>query len=585
LAAVLTGLLLCSGCAHRSEPAAPIDVVASQQALLDARPADPELRDLMAELGVDTRVWPLTSWDADTLTALAWARSPALLAARQTAQRRRAAALLVGQAGGSARSGRSATSAPSASASVSATSETSQTSGTAATSETPATTAASTSSHWALQGVDLSLEHHGDHSGNGSPWAVGIAIDALLVGSQRRQAAYDQAQAQADAAALQAEQQAWQIRHTVHQAWLSCVAAQARLAAADNAVDLARQGLLLTQTRLARGAADASEVARSQSDLQLEQAAELSAGNDLAQVRHDLAAAAGLAAEHLPHMAFFGPITAASADASSLTPNPTSTPSTPTSTSTPTPTPTPTPIAGAAPDLSTFAATTVMPQSRSTDLDLAPLNLQRQALHQRADLRLALAHYAALEAELQIEIARQYPELSIKPGYAWDRGDNRWSVGLGAALPLAWLQARPNQAAIDQALGARAAQGQQVREVQLGAITALDQARLSYTRASNKLAAAHERVTRAQHQLDRVERRIQAGAGDRADHLAARRQLLADAAEVDRAGAALARARLALEDALQSPLSPTALRWRPDHGHGGRPTNQPTASLPSTGAR
>jgi outer membrane protein TolC len=274
----------------------------------------------------------------------------------------------------------------------------------------------------------------------------------------------------------------------------------------------------------------------------MEQAAEQSARIDLAQARQDLAGAVGLAAEHLPDIADYGPVAppSASVSVSAIQPGAT-TPS-------------------------TAAAGPVRLQDGPVAPNLEPLNLQRQALHQRADLRLALAHYAGLEAELQGEIARQYPELSLKPGYAWDRGDNRWSVGLGAALPLAWLQSRPNHAAIDQAMGARATQAQQVRELQLRAITTLDQVRLSHTRARSELASAQERLTHAQHQVARIEQRLLAGAADRADHLAARRQLMAEVTEMDRSEAAVGRAHLALEDALQSPLSIVALRWRPDHG-------------------
>ncbi|HEX3889349.1 MAG TPA: TolC family protein, partial [Verrucomicrobiae bacterium] len=60
------------------------------------------------------------------------------------------------------------------------------------------------------------------------------------------------------------------------------------------------------------------------------------------------------------------------------------------------------------------------------------------ALRSRADILGALADYAAAEADLRLEIAKQYPDLHFGPGYAWNNGnagDNQWSLGLTLELP------------------------------------------------------------------------------------------------------------------------------------------------------
>ena len=51
----------------------------------------------------------------------------------------------------------------------------------------------------------------------------------------------------------------------------------------------------------------------------------------------------------------------------------------------------------------------------------------------RADVRGALAEYAASQSALQLEIANQYPDLHLGPGYGWNTGnagDNKWSLGV-----------------------------------------------------------------------------------------------------------------------------------------------------------
>jgi outer membrane protein, heavy metal efflux system len=71
------------------------------------------------------------------------------------------------------------------------------------------------------------------------------------------------------------------------------------------------------------------------------------------------------------------------------------------------------------------------------DLPTAPsaAEARQQALLQRADVLGALAEYAASQSKLQLEIARQYPDLRLGPGYEYDQGDNKWSLGLGISLP------------------------------------------------------------------------------------------------------------------------------------------------------
>ena len=61
------------------------------------------------------------------------------------------------------------------------------------------------------------------------------------------------------------------------------------------------------------------------------------------------------------------------------------------------------------------------------------------ALRSRADLLAALAEYAASEAGLRLEIAKQYPDLHLGPAYYWNNGsagDSQWSLGLTVELPI-----------------------------------------------------------------------------------------------------------------------------------------------------
>jgi outer membrane protein TolC len=47
-----------------------------------------------------------------------------------------------------------------------------------------------------------------------------------------------------------------------------------------------------------------------------------------------------------------------------------------------------------------------------------------------------LAEYNASQSALQLEIAKQYPDIHLNPGYEFDQGDNKWSPGLTVTLPI-----------------------------------------------------------------------------------------------------------------------------------------------------
>src|SRR5262249_30723508 len=68
--------------------------------------------------------------------------------------------------------------------------------------------------------------------------------------------------------------------------------------------------------------------------------------------------------------------------------------------------------------------------------DLTSAEVRRTALQSRSDILGALADYAAAQATLQLEIAKQYPDVHFSPGYQFDQGDNKWSLGITFDLPI-----------------------------------------------------------------------------------------------------------------------------------------------------
>src|SRR6266849_4293996 len=67
---------------------------------------------------------------------------------------------------------------------------------------------------------------------------------------------------------------------------------------------------------------------------------------------------------------------------------------------------------------------------------LSPREIQRSAVLNRLDLRRSLAQYAAAEAALQLEIAKQYPDINIGPGYTYEEKHSFFNLGFSTTVPL-----------------------------------------------------------------------------------------------------------------------------------------------------
>ena len=179
---------------------------------------------------------------------------------------------------------------------------------------------------------------------------------------------------------------------------------------------------------------------------------------------------------------------------------------------------------------------------------------REQALIGRADVLAALANYQASQAALQLEIAKQYPDLHLGPGYQFDQGDHKFTFGLTAELPLL----NQNQGPIAEARARREAAAARFKALQARVLAELDHARTAQEAAAAQLAALEAVAASQQKQSEAVLGQIQAGAADPLDRVTA--ELEAGVTELARwdGQVRLQQARGALEDALQRPLASLA---------------------------
>jgi cobalt-zinc-cadmium efflux system outer membrane protein len=179
------------------------------------------------------------------------------------------------------------------------------------------------------------------------------------------------------------------------------------------------------------------------------------------------------------------------------------------------------------------------------------------ALRSRADILAALADYAAAEDDLRLQVAKQYPDLHLGPGYAWNNGnagDNEWSLGATLELPLL----DQNQGPIAEAEANRNLAAAKFMALQAQVISDIDRAVADYRIAREQLQTGNQLFADEQQQQKSAGEQFEAGESDRLDSLNAHLELSnARIARLDNE-ASLETARAALEDALQQPADSIA---------------------------
>jgi outer membrane protein TolC len=188
---------------------------------------------------------------------------------------------------------------------------------------------------------------------------------------------------------------------------------------------------------------------------------------------------------------------------------------------------------------------------------LTTMDARRVALRSRADILAALDDYATAEDDLRLEIARQYPDLHLGPGYSWNSGnagDNQWSLGLTLELPVL----DQNQGPIAEAKARRELAAAQFTALQAKVIGEIDRAVADFRVAREQLQIGNELLAAEQQQQKSAEARLASGAADRLDLLNAQLELSnTELAQLDN-HAKLQMALGALEDALQRPADSIA---------------------------
>jgi outer membrane protein TolC len=347
--------------------------------------------------------------------------------------------------------------------------------------------------------VSFSPQFHTTTFGPVSPWTLGCTLNVPIETAGKRGYRLDQAKFQTDAARFKWFNTAWQVRSRVRAAFLAFYTVQMKLDGLRKQAAIQQRLVELLAHRLAVGAVSQPDV--TQAHLAQQQSLLLlgEAQREYAETRVLLASALGLPVKALDRIAF------------------------------------------------SFDAFAQLPANEA----LGTARLRRQALLNRADILKVLAEYDASQSALQLEIAKQYPDIQMNPGYQWDQGDNKWSLGLSLTLPLL----NQNEGPIAQAEARRKLTAATFLALQNKILGDIDQTVAGFRAASEKLATAETLLASREQQQRSTIAQFKAGETDRLALTSAEVELISiQLARLD----AWNRAHQALglmEGALQQPLN------------------------------
>lgn len=332
-----------------------------------------------------------------------------------------------------------------------------------------------------------------------SPFSISPAIVFLIETFGRREYRTSQAQALVDAARDDLATAAWQVRGRVRTALLNLWAAERRIKLQQDRLSLQNQLVQLLERRLAEGEASSLDVTRerinrNQFDLAL---------RDVERQREDaralLAAAVGVSERALDNVAF---------------------------------------------SYDTFSRTEALPADSIAEF-------RREALTGRADVQSLLDQYRAAEWAVRLEIAKQYPNLTLTPGYTYEPTEGyQFTAAASAELPIF----NQNQGPIAEAEERRRAVAVQLTSTQVQIIGAIDDALANYRAATISVETADALRMQARIRNDQVERSLQAGEADRPTLVSSGIELATAEIASFEAGVQQRQAIGSLEDALQQPL-------------------------------
>ncbi len=329
-----------------------------------------------------------------------------------------------------------------------------------------------------------------------TPWIPEVVLDIPIETAGKRGIRISEARDLSEAARLDVLSVAWQVRSGVRRAFVDLFVARETGSLLTEQKELQAENVRILELQMAAGEVSANEVTQARIALDQSRLAALEAAQQGEQARVHLAQTVGLPVQALDGVAF------------------------------------------------SFDGL------RHVEGELPANEIRRRALMSRTDILGALSEYEASQEALQLEIAKQYPDLDIGAGYQLDQTDSKWKLGLNLTLPVL----NRNRGPIAEAEARRTEAAARFQALQSRVIAEIDGAVVSLGAAAERTTAADALLANLEAREASAESAYRLGQIARLELVASRMEMASGKlARLD----ALARTQQAkgeLEDAMQAPL-------------------------------
>ncbi|MEO7938024.1 MAG: TolC family protein [Burkholderiaceae bacterium] len=342
-----------------------------------------------------------------------------------------------------------------------------------------------------------------------SPYTFGLGLDIPIETAGKRGYRVAQAQHLSEAARFRIGSVAWQVRSRVRKQLLALYAATGQAVSLDQQLAAQQQVVNMLDKRLAVGAVSEPEANHARANL-VQRRLELgNAQRQIADARAQLASTIGLPVVAMANVKF---------------------------------------------DFHIF---------ERVALDLPESAMRNRAVLNRADLLEALADYEASQSVLQLQIANQYPDIHLGPGYSFDAGSHKYSLQVsGISLPIF----NHNRGPIAEATARRIEMAARVDARQMQAVNDIDRAIENYRKALANLRLAGKLLSAQTRQQRTVQASFDAGKADRLALTSAGLELERQQLDQQQALIQVQQTIGDAEDAMQRPFSRQELRFEPNEG-------------------
>ncbi|MDA0237593.1 MAG: TolC family protein [Proteobacteria bacterium] len=343
------------------------------------------------------------------------------------------------------------------------------------------------------QKVQVATEYHTKEVNGQEPWGVGFAVDLPFFSKKKREALSQKSLFYLDGAALELTQEIWSLHSSLRNNLFRLAANEAKRKLYVQKIKLAEELNGLIEARFSYGFTDRQELDKRRFELGLFRELELDLEMERLEIISLMAGLIGISAADLQKL-----------------------------------------------DLET------------SDFDqiftMEALDFRGAALRNRIDLQKSLIDFGIADVELKLALIKQYPEISIAPGYFWDQGDNIWNFALGLVLP------NHADAFISQAEASRSLKHLQVKEKQINILVEIDRNHAAALSAQDRLQQSSLNLRRAHSMFSGKEDGFSAGDISRVELYDARLNYIQIAERFIDNKVTFFSAVAELEDSCQTPL-------------------------------